>query len=113
VGEGVGGGGREGPGRAGGPACCAACVGAARNHRAATSLPLPTNAWPLAALPPPKRYTTRIEADAKAYPVLLSNGNLVDQGKAQSGRHFAVWEVSLSVGMGARRRAAATSQCGR
>jgi aminopeptidase N len=38
------------------------------------------------------RYTTRIEADAKIAPVLLSNGNLVDSGPLDAGRHYAVWE---------------------
>ncbi|BDA49167.1 Aminopeptidase N [Coccomyxa sp. Obi] len=38
------------------------------------------------------KYTTRIEADAKSYPVLLSNGNLLEQGTLDGGRHFAVWE---------------------
>jgi aminopeptidase N len=37
------------------------------------------------------RYTVRIEADATAYPRLLSNGNLIDQGELSDGRHFAVW----------------------
>jgi aminopeptidase N len=37
------------------------------------------------------RYTTRVEADRTAYPVLLSNGNLVDSGVLDGGRHFAVW----------------------
>jgi aminopeptidase N len=36
-------------------------------------------------------YTTRIEADKKETPVLLSNGNLVDSGDLPGGRHFAVW----------------------
>ena len=36
-------------------------------------------------------YTTRIEADKKKYPVLLSNGNLIDSGELSGGRHFAVW----------------------
>jgi len=36
-------------------------------------------------------YTTRIEADKKKYPVLLSNGNLIDSGDFPGGRHFAVW----------------------
>jgi aminopeptidase N len=36
-------------------------------------------------------YTTRIEADKKLYPVLLSNGNLMEQGDLADGRHFAVW----------------------
>jgi aminopeptidase N len=38
------------------------------------------------------RYTVRIEGDKEKYPVLLSNGNLVDQGSLEGGRHFAVWE---------------------
>lgn len=37
-------------------------------------------------------YKTRIEADKSLYPVLLSNGNLVDQGDLDNGRHFTVWE---------------------
>ena len=36
-------------------------------------------------------YTTRLEADAKRFPVLLSNGNLIETGAAGEGRHFAVW----------------------
>src|SRR5258708_39960141 len=36
-------------------------------------------------------YTTRIEAAKTEYPVLLSNGNLVDSGDLPGGRHFAVW----------------------
>ncbi len=36
-------------------------------------------------------FTTRMEADKAAAPVLLSNGNLVDSGDAGDGRHFAVW----------------------
>ena len=36
-------------------------------------------------------FRVRIEADKK-YPVLLSNGNLLDQGELPSGRHYAVWE---------------------
>ncbi|KAL6767073.1 hypothetical protein ACKKBG_A38465 [Auxenochlorella protothecoides x Auxenochlorella symbiontica] len=38
------------------------------------------------------KYTSRIEADKAKYPVLLSNGNLVDQGDLEGGRHFTVWE---------------------
>jgi aminopeptidase N len=38
------------------------------------------------------RYTTRIEADKAACPVLLSNGNLVEKGDLPGGRHFAVWK---------------------
>ncbi|HVN02101.1 MAG TPA: aminopeptidase N [Caulobacteraceae bacterium] len=37
------------------------------------------------------RFTVRIEADAAAYPRLLSNGNLIEAGALASGRHFAVW----------------------
>jgi aminopeptidase N len=36
-------------------------------------------------------YTTRVEADKAEAPVLLANGNLVDQGDLSGGRHFAVW----------------------
>jgi aminopeptidase N len=38
------------------------------------------------------RFRTRIEADKKAYPVLLSNGNPVEQGELADGRHFVTWE---------------------
>jgi aminopeptidase N len=37
------------------------------------------------------RFTVRIEADKAAYPRLLSNGNLVEAGDLDGGRHFAVW----------------------
>lgn len=37
-------------------------------------------------------YRTTIRADKKACPVLLSNGNLVEQGELPGGRHFAVWQ---------------------
>ncbi len=37
------------------------------------------------------RFTVRVEADAAAYPRLLSNGNLTDSGKTARGRHFALW----------------------
>ena len=36
-------------------------------------------------------YRVRIEADKARFPVLLSNGNLVDSGDLPGGRHFAVW----------------------
>ena len=36
------------------------------------------------------RFTVRIEAD-KAFPRLLSNGNLLSAGALPGGRHFAVW----------------------
>jgi aminopeptidase N len=38
------------------------------------------------------RYTTTIHADAIRYPMLLSNGNLVDSGKLPNGRHWVRWE---------------------
>lgn len=38
------------------------------------------------------RFTTRIEADRSACPVMLSNGNLIAQGELADNRHFAVWE---------------------
>ena len=38
------------------------------------------------------RYTVMLRADRKRYPVLLSNGNLVDSGELPDGRHFAKWE---------------------
>ncbi len=37
-------------------------------------------------------YRTRIEADKGKYPVLLSNGNLVEEGELEGGRHYTVWE---------------------
>lgn len=38
-------------------------------------------------------YRVRLEADRAKYPILLSNGNLVDQGVvAGSDKHWAVWE---------------------
>ncbi len=36
-------------------------------------------------------YTVQIEADRKACPVLLSNGNHVKSGELADGRHFVVW----------------------
>ena len=38
------------------------------------------------------RYKTRIEADSERYPVLLSNGNLLQTEDLEDGRHAAVWE---------------------
>ena len=37
-------------------------------------------------------YRTRIEADKAAYPVLLANGNPVDRGDLDEGRHQVTWE---------------------
>jgi aminopeptidase N len=36
-------------------------------------------------------FTVLLRADKAKYPVLLSNGNLVDQGALEDGRHFAKW----------------------
>ncbi len=36
-------------------------------------------------------YTVTLRADKAKYPVLLSNGNLVEQGALEDGRHFARW----------------------
>ena len=36
-------------------------------------------------------YTVTLRADKARYPVLLSNGNLVEQGDLANGRHFARW----------------------
>ncbi len=36
-------------------------------------------------------FTVRIEAAKEQYPVLLSNGNRVQNGELEGGRHFAVW----------------------
>ncbi|VAV97349.1 Membrane alanine aminopeptidase N [hydrothermal vent metagenome] len=37
------------------------------------------------------RFTVRVEAD-KAFPTLLSNGNLLEKGQMEGGRHFALWQ---------------------
>jgi aminopeptidase N len=37
------------------------------------------------------RYTTTLVADRARFPVLLSNGNCVDQGAAEGGRHWVKW----------------------
>lgn len=37
------------------------------------------------------KYTVKIIADKNQYPVLLSNGNLVEEGCLNNNRHFAVW----------------------
>ncbi|MFX7763949.1 hypothetical protein ABTK05_20040, partial [Acinetobacter baumannii] len=36
-------------------------------------------------------YTTTLIADAQTYPVLLSNGNLVEQGVLENGQRWAKW----------------------
>jgi aminopeptidase N len=37
-------------------------------------------------------FTTRVEADKARYPVLLSNGNPIEHGDLQNGRHFVLWQ---------------------
>jgi aminopeptidase N len=37
-------------------------------------------------------FRARIEADKAALPLLLSNGNKVEEGELPGGRHYAVWE---------------------
>ena len=38
------------------------------------------------------KYTVRIQANKAQYPVLLSNGNLIEEGDLEMGLHYAVWE---------------------
>lgn len=38
------------------------------------------------------RYTTTIEADKEKYPLLLSNGNIIDLGELDNGRHWVKWQ---------------------
>jgi len=38
------------------------------------------------------RYTVMLRADKASYPVLLSNGNLIEEGDLGDGRHYAKWE---------------------
>ena len=38
------------------------------------------------------KYTVMLRADKEKYPVLLSNGNLIEQGDLGDGRHYATWE---------------------
>lgn len=37
-------------------------------------------------------FTTRIIADVERYPVMLSNGNLIDSGSTGDGRHWTLWQ---------------------
>ncbi|PHM70184.1 aminopeptidase N [Xenorhabdus kozodoii] len=37
-------------------------------------------------------FTTRITADKSQYPFLLSNGNRIDQGEREDGRHWVKWQ---------------------
>ncbi len=38
------------------------------------------------------KYTVMLRADRDKYPVLLSNGNLLEEGELPDGRHYALWE---------------------
>jgi len=38
------------------------------------------------------RFRVRLIADKKTYPVLLCNGNPVEEGELDNGRHYVVWE---------------------
>ncbi|MGI9334960.1 MAG: aminopeptidase N [Gammaproteobacteria bacterium] len=38
------------------------------------------------------RYTVKITADRRRCPVLLSNGNAIERGELENGRHFVKWE---------------------
>ncbi|MDB5862026.1 MAG: pepN [Ramlibacter sp.] len=38
------------------------------------------------------KFTVMLRADKSRYPVLLSNGNLVEEGDLGDGRHYALWE---------------------
>jgi aminopeptidase N len=38
------------------------------------------------------KYTVMLRADKDKYPVLLSNGNLLEEGELPDGRHYALWE---------------------
>ena len=38
------------------------------------------------------RFKTRLTADKTRYPVLLSNGNKIDQGELENNRHWVSWE---------------------
>jgi aminopeptidase N len=38
------------------------------------------------------RYRVRMEAGADAFPVLLTNGNCIESGTGEGGRHWAQWE---------------------
>jgi len=38
------------------------------------------------------RFTVMLRADRKQFPVLLSNGNLIESGRLPGGRHYAKWE---------------------
>ena len=42
-------------------------------------------------------FTTKVIADKAQYPVLLSNGNPIERGELDGGRHFVTWHESCQV----------------
>jgi len=42
------------------------------------------------------KYTVMLRADKQSYPVLLCNGNLLEQGDLEDGRHYALWQDPFS-----------------
>ena len=38
------------------------------------------------------KYEVTVEGDKEKYPILLSNGNLIDKGDLKDGRHWAKWQ---------------------
>lgn len=38
------------------------------------------------------KYTVRIEGDKEQTPILLSNGNKIEEGSLENGRHYAIWQ---------------------
>lgn len=68
------------------------------------------------------RFTTTIVGDKTLYPVMLSNGNLVDQGELDDGQHWVKWEdpfpkpsylFALVAGQLVRRETSFTTMSGR
>lgn len=46
-------------------------------------------------------WRVRLEADEVTCPVLISNGNVTEEGRLPGGRHFSIWEVSCSAAVAA------------
>jgi aminopeptidase N len=38
------------------------------------------------------KYTTKVIADKESFPYLLSNGNKIEEGQLENGKHFVAWE---------------------
>src|SRR3546814_7767965 len=38
------------------------------------------------------RYRVRMAGDKAAFPILLSNGNIIESGEGEGGTHWALWE---------------------